>query len=304
LWAWGNNDYGQLGDGTTTNRSFPVQIGSDTNWSAISAGERHSVGLKSDGTLWGWGKNDYGELGDGTTIQRNSPIQESTGATNWSTIATANTTTIALKSNGTLWTMGSNIYGEIGDGTTTHRAIPTQIGSDSNWSAIDGGSMRIVALKSNGTLWSWGRNWYGEIGIGSTTDWNEPPVATPTQIGSDSNWSAIASGFAHTIALKSNGTLWAWGKNEWGPIGDGTLTNRTTPKQIGSGYNGATIEAGGDHNIVLKSDGTLWTWGHNNSGQIGDGTNIIRTSPVQIGANTNWSHISAGGDHTFALEDD
>ena len=149
LWAWGLNTEGQLGDWTTTNRNTPSQIGSDINWSFISAGDYHTVALKSDGTLWAWGHNGHGQLGDGTITDKTTPTQESTEATNWSAVSAFGYHTVALKSDGTLWAWGHNGYGELGDGTNVNKTIPTQESTGAvNWSTIAAGGFHTVALKS------------------------------------------------------------------------------------------------------------------------------------------------------------
>ena len=296
LWSWGDNISGQLGDGTTIIKTTPKQIGTATNWSAISAGGDHTLALKSDGTLWAWGFN-YATFF--------TPTQIGT-ATNWSAISAGGGFAIGLKSDGTLWAWGDNSSGQLGDGTTTNKTTPTQIGTATNWSAISAGGFHTTALKSDGTLWAWGDNSLGQLGVGTITN-----KTTPTQIGTDINWNAIAAGGnsnggagSRTIALKSDGTLWAWGSNGYGQLGDGTTTTKTTPTQIGTATNWSAIAAGGDHTLALKSDGTLWAWGSNWWGQLGDGTTTNKTTPTQIGTATNWTAISAGSNHTIALKSD
>ena len=226
LWAWGRNSFGQLGDGTTTDRISPVQIGSDNDWGQIVAGEYHTVAIKTDGTLWGWGLNSYGQLGDGTTTRRYSPVQ--IGSDNdWGQIVAGEFHTVAIKTDGTLWAWGWNMSGQLGDGTTTDRISPVQIGSDNDWGQIVAGEYHTVAIKTDGTLWGWGLNSYGQLGDGTTTD-----RISPVPIGSDNDWGQIVAGEYHTVAIKSDGTLWAWGWNFSGQLGDGTTGNRYVPTQI------------------------------------------------------------------------
>ena len=288
LFAWGWNNYGQLGDGTNTDRWTPVQIGTDNNWVSIAAGYLHTAAIKSDGTLWAWGGNYYGQLGDGTNTDRWIPVQIGTD-NNWVSIAAGGYHTIALKSDGTLWAWGWNNFGQLGNGTHTDRWAPKQIGADTRWVFISAGVSHTVALKSDGTLWAWGNNAVGQLGDGTNTErW------TPVQIGTDNNWVSIAAGYAHTIALKSDGTLWAWGLNNYGQLGDGTNTDRWTPVQIGID-NWVSIDAGDYYTVTLKSDGTLWAWGLNNYGQLGDGTNA--DSNVQLNVN-NPPSARAGGPYS------
>ena len=300
LWAWGRNTYGQLGDGTTVNKNSPVQIGSDTDWSSISAGNRHTVAIKTDGTLWAWGENLKGQLGDGTTVEKTSPVQIGSDTT-WSVISTGSAHTLALKSDGTLWSWGYNSQGQLGDGTSTNNSAPIQIGSDTTWSTISAGGLHSVAIKSDGTLWSWGDNIYGQLGIGSI--WIERKSA-PTLIRSDTTWSAISAGGLHTLATKSDGTLWSWGHNNDGRLGDGTHLKKVAPVQVGSGTAWSSVAAGGAHTLGLKSDGMLWSWGDNSQGQLGNGRFTNKSAPAQIGSDTIWSDISAGGLHTLATKSD
>ncbi|MDX8394081.1 MAG: LamG-like jellyroll fold domain-containing protein, partial [Mariprofundales bacterium] len=199
--------------------------------------------------------------------------------------------TVALKSDGSLWTWGYNNFGQLGDGTTVNSLVPKQIGT--GFSSIAAGLYHTVALKSDGSLWTWGRNNRGQLGDGTTVN-----SLTPKQIGT--GFSSIAAGYYHTVALKSNGSLWTWGYNLYGQLGDGTTVNSLVPKQIGTGF--SSIAAGFYHTVALKSDGSLWTWGRNNRGQLGDGTTVNSLVPKQIG--TGFSSIAAGFYHTVALKSD
>lgn len=298
LWGWGNNSIGQLGDGTTIQRPYAVQIGTDNKWVSVSAGASSNLGLKSDGTLWGWGANTHGEVGDGTTTIRTSPVQIGTD-TKWVSIASDYYHSVALKSDGTLWAWGYNANGELGDGTTTQRTSPVQIGTDTKWTSISAGESFNLALKSDGTLWAWGDNSEAQIGDGTFTQRN-----SPVQIGTDTKWVSVSAGQIFSLALKSDGTLWAWGNNDLGELGDGTITRRTSPVQIGSDSKWVNISAGGLFSLGLKSDGTLWAWGQNLYGQLGDGTTTQKNSPVQIGSENKWIGISAGVDYSLGQKSD
>ena len=279
LWAWGANADGQLGDGTGIIRTSPVQISTDNIWVSVVAGSSHTVALKSDGTLWAWGWNGYGQLGDGTEMDKFSPVQIGADG-KWEHIAAGYAHTVAIKSDGTLWAWGYNYAAQLGDGTTMNKSSPEQIGTDNTWVSVAAGTYHTVAVKADGTLWAWGYNGYGELGDGGTTNHS----SSPEKIGTDSTWASVAAGSDHTLALKSDGTLWAWGDNRDGQLGsdDGTTTQRTSPKQLGTDSTWASVAAGGSHTAAVKSDGTLLSWGDNGWGQVGDATTTDRHSPVQI----------------------
>src|SRR3989338_4891709 len=282
VWTWGSNVYGQLGDGTTTDRYSPVQIGTGTNWSSVSAGYYHTIAIKTDGTLWAWGDNSFGQLGDGTTIDKSSPTQIGTG-TNWASVSAGYLHTIATKTDGTLWAWGYNYYGQLGDGTTIDKYSPTQIGTENNWSSVSA-YFHTVGIKTDGTLWAWGWNGGGQLGDGTTID-----KSSPIQIGTGTNWASVSAGDLHTIAIKTDGTLWAWGWNGYGQLGDGTTTDRYTPVQIGLS-DVIKIEAGWLHTIAIKGQ-ELYTLTVT-KGDTGSGT--VTSSPVGIdcGADCSESYAS------------
>jgi len=386
LWAWGDNQFGQLGDGTTTDRVAPVQIGTDKDWKEIKAGNYHSLAIKTDGSLWVWGNNQEGQLGDRTHKNRYSPVQIGNGK-NWQQIAVGDDYSIALKTNGTLWTWGHHLYspmqigysrdwqqiaagaahslalknngtlwawgenrkGQLGDGTTKNRLFPVQIGFASDWKFIAVGQFHSMALKTNGSLFTWGLNSNGQLGDGTTHK-----RLSPVHIGTASDWKQIAAGTAHSMAIKSNGDLWTWGDNTWGQLGDGSTTEKKVPSsvpgmtgciqveggatftmilksqdqycttgnnahgQLGDGTTTnrtafrcidiqpvlpiAKISVGFDHTLLLKPDGTLWAWGNNQFGQLGDSSTENRSTPVQIGKNKDWKDITAGYYHSMALK--
>ena len=220
-------------------------------------------------------------MGDGTTTSRSTTVQVS-GLSGVIAIAGGMGHTIALKSDGTVWAWGANWAGRLGDGTTTDSTTPVQVSGLTSVIAIAGGGYHTIALKSDGTVWAWGYNGNGELGDGTTTDRNTPvQVLGDGGVGFLSGVIAIAGGGNHTIALKSDGTMWVWGHNTNFQLGDGTTTARNTPVRVSSLSGIIAIAGGYAHTVALKSDGTVWAWGWNYYGQLGDGTTTDRNTPVQ-----------------------
>jgi alpha-tubulin suppressor-like RCC1 family protein len=312
LFVWGNNFDGQLGDNTITHRSYPIQtIAGGTNWSSVAGGGGHTAAIKTDGTLWLWGRNYNGQLGDNTTVYKSSPFQVVGFATNWSSVSCGGSFTAAIKTDGTLWNWGRNNNGQLGHNTTTHRSSPVQtIAGGTNWNSVACGGGHTAAIKTDGTLWLWGYNYQGQLGENTRTD-RSSPIQT---IAGGTNWSKVACGGAHTAAIKTDGTIWVWGKNSYygyggGQVGDNTTVGKSSPVQtIAGGTNWIFVACGSDHTAAIKTDGTLWLWGGGNygtSGELGDNTVINKSSPVQtIAGGTNWSKVACGYGTTAAIKSD
>lgn len=205
--------------------------------------------------------------------------------------------TLALADDGTLWTWGSNSYGQLGNGTTTASLVPIQIGSANDWLTAKAscGGDHSLAIKTDGTLWSWGRNSFGQLGNGTTT-----ASLVPAQIGTGHTWIAISCGAHSSTAIRSDSTLWSWGWNYFGMVGNGTTSNVTLPTQIGSAHWKHISSGCGYHTMGVQSNGSLWTWGRNQWGQLGDNTTVDKYSPVQIGNATDWARAFGGGSHSVA----
>ena len=294
LWAWGRNNYGQLGIGNTTNTAAKTQVGTANDWQDIYAGQYHTIGIKTDHTLWAWGKNTYGQLGNNTSSDRNTPIQ--IGTASWQTVSGGADHTVAIKTDGTLWAWGLNENGQLGTGNTTNRSIPVQIGTGT-WQSVATGNDFTVAIKADGTLWAWGSNASGQLGNGSG-----PDRTSPVQIGSDTNWQSVSAGNLHALAVKTDGTLWAWGSNGRGQVGDGTTSGKYVPTQIGTDTDWQMADGGFFYSMALKTNGTLWTWGWGTYYSVGQGdsqTNVI--VPTQVGTDTDWQTISSGESALFGL---
>ena len=296
VWAWGYNGYGQLGDGTTTEKRTPVQVNGLSGVTAIAAGSAHSLALKNDGTVWAWGSNDYGQLGDGTTTTKITPVQVS-GVSGIIAVACGESHSLAVKNDGTVWAWGYNYYGQLGDGTSAGKRSAVQVNGLSGITAIACGYSHSLALRNDGTVWAWGYNYYGQLGDGTTTK-----KTTAVQVGGLSEVIAIKSGNYHSLALKSDGTVWAWGDNYYGQLGDGTVINKTTAVQVGGVSEVIAIESGNYHSLALKNDGTVWAWGYNCYGQLGDGTITDRITAVQISGLSEVTAIAGGASHSLVLK--
>jgi hypothetical protein len=303
LYTWGNNAQGQLGLNNTTVYSSPKQVGSLTDWLEIAGGGYNSLSVKTDGTLWSWGNNASGQLGDGTTTSRSSPVQ--VGAlTAWSKVNTSSNRAFAIKTDGTLWGWGSNGNGNIGDGTVIDRSSPVQIGALTNWLQVAAGDYGTYAIKTDGTMWSWGNGNIGVLGLNNTTSYS-----SPKQIGALTTWASLAQGNSiHQLAIKTDGTLWAWGFNFDGQLGQGTKgggsSGVSSPVQVGSLTTWASSSMGAYSSYAITTGGELYSWGDNDFGQLGLGslgTNIDRSSPVQVGALTTWSIISGANQNAYGI---
>jgi alpha-tubulin suppressor-like RCC1 family protein len=297
LWAWGNNGYGQLGQGNTTNRSSPTQIGALTSWLKLSAGYSWVAAIKADGTLWMWGRNDLGQLGLGNTTNYSSPKQ--VGAlTNWSSVSCGYYVTGAIKTDGTLWTWGYNGTGALGYGNTTYYSSPKQVGALTTWASVTAGYMCMYAITTTGQLYAWGTNSNGELALGNTTAYS-----SPKQVGALTNWSSVSAssnvnGFA--LSIKTDGTAWAWGYNDYGTLAIPPSAPKSSPIQIGSLTTWYKVSASTGSSYGIATDGTAWAWGYNASyGELGLGNTNNYSSPKQIGSLTTWLQITGG--YSFAL---
>ena len=316
LWTWGGNNLGTLGNNTMVDSNVPIQIGTDTNWKTLEVGQAHIIALKTDGTLWGWGNNFQGQLGIGTTTASGVRVPTQIGtATDWKTISSTYNHTLAIKTNGTLWAWGRNDYtGQLGDGTTTNRIVPTQIGTATNWASISAGDHHSMAIKTDGTLWAWGNNDGGELGTGNTTTYLNPTNILATVAGIVT-YKMVSCGAFHTLAIRTNNSLWATGTNTDGQLGDGTNINRTSFVNINFSYvAGGTpqewkfVSAGLGHNIGLLGlqnnafEKRIVTWGKNNKGQLGDGTTISKNVPTPIPFSdnqTDWTYAYVHSNRTI-----
>jgi alpha-tubulin suppressor-like RCC1 family protein len=303
LWACGYNGNGELGLGNTVNYSSPIQVGTDNKWKIVVAsdGGAATAAIKTDGTLWTWGYNGAGELGLGNIVNYSSPMQ--VGSDNkWKSVSMGTQSVAAIKTDGTLWTWGNNDRGGLGLGDTTNRSSPTEVGGN-YWATVSMGNRRMTAIKTDGTLWTCGYNSNdGELGIGISS----PSYSSPVQIGTLNDWKMVSSAEYSTLCIKTNGTLWAWGYNGVGQLGNNQRISYRSPIQIGSLSNWKSVSFAGFSPTVamaIKTDGTLWAWGSNFYGGLGLSNLVNYSSPVQVGSLTTWKSVSPGYYYTIAISD-
>jgi len=252
LYAWGSGVCGVLANSNVINISSPVQEISVSTWIKAANGRCHALGIKTEGSLWAWGNGSCGKLGNESAANTSSPIQEISSSTNWCDVAGAWQNSLGIKTDGTLWGWGINFCGNNGDGTSTPRSSPVQeISSSTNWAQVSAGNYKTNALNNLGQIFSFGYNANGELGNGIV---NFGITPSPSQeFTSSTNWCGVDSGFCHVSAVKSDGTLWGWGKGDCGAIGDGTTIGRCSPVQeLTSAADWYRVSAGVLYTIALK----------------------------------------------------
>lgn len=285
VWTWGDNQYGQLGNGTTGYAIVaPIQVSFLSSVTSVAGGGQHSLARKNDGTIWAWGLNNWGQLGTGNNISYSAAVQISS-LTNIKNISAGSGHSLALKNDSTVWAWGINGCGQLGYGIYSDTNLPVQVSSLTSIIAIKAGEAHSLALKNDGTVWAWGCNDKGQLGNGTNDEsWVPTQVIGLTDvvdIASDEG-SFPAAGGAHSLALKNDGTVWAWGRNTEGQLGNGNNINSNIPVQV-IGISGITsIEAGDLHSIALKNDGSVWVWGYGQWGQLGNGNQINSTIPIIV----------------------
>ena len=297
LWTWGRNHRGQLGIGNTTDQNSPVRVGADTNWVAVAGGNSHSIALRSDGSLWVAGDNGYGQLG--IPGSQHQTFQRVGSDNDWVAIGAGDDFTLAIKADRSLWAWGRNRFGQLGTGNTAQQNAPVKI-TGGDWVQVAGGADHTVALKADGSLWTWGDDTYGQLGTNPITGF----VTQPMRVGSASDWLVVSAGIhgGATVAIKTSGTLWGWGRNISGELGLGPVTGPTTPQQLSQANDWLDVATGSGFTIGLRTGGALWATGANPRGKLGtgdpDNQNRYEFGQVQ---GSGWLFASAGEGHTLAI---
>jgi alpha-tubulin suppressor-like RCC1 family protein len=300
LWCWGEGADGQLGDGTSTDRRDPAQVGSATDWIAIAAGWEHSCGLRMGGTLWCWGSNEFGQIGDGLVGGAVVPSPTQIGTDKpWRSVVVGASHTCALASlDGSLWCWGLGTSGQLGSGTTSPSTSPARVGSLA-WDSLASGMNHTCGLRADAVL-CWGANGSGQLGDGSTTQ-RTSPVPVPGA------YRALTAHQRHTCALATDGSATCWGENYYGQVGDGTMgdgTDRLSPTVVTGGHIFTSITTGGAHTCGVRDDGALLCWGAGYNAQLGDGRFEASPAPLELAAGVDWTAVDGASNHTCALHTD
>lgn len=313
LWCWGDNAFGALGDNSSEPlRATPVnESTANTTWTRVDAGGSHTCAMRADGSTWCWGLNSHGQVGDGSNTNRAVAVREQSVAVDWVEVSTGDMHACALKGDGSLWCWGSSFSGQLGNTTTgadAHSNMPDRVTSQSsNWTQVTAGGYHTCAIRTDGSLWCWGNNLRGQLGQGNQgSDTNR---ALPSRVGADNDWMSVSAGGWHTCALKTDQSLWCWGSNFYGELGDGTsgsAADRLVPtRETTNGTNWALVSAGSHFTCALSATGERFCWGLNVDGQLGNGTATNAVAPARADTDgTLWKAVASGGSHSCGVRSD
>ena len=277
LWCWGLNQYGQLGDGTRTNRKSPARVGTSTKWTDVSVGWAHTCAVRQNGTAWCWGYNKVGQLGDDTTKVRTKPRKVVGDVGRWSSVVAGGFFSCGTTRDGKAWCWGANAFGQLGNGTRAGSRTPTAVGFTSDWAEVDASWYSACGLKTTGELRCWGLNEQGQLGDGTRVNRVHPALA-----GGGAAYRDFSVGEAHVCGIGTDYALRCWGDNTYGQLGAGAPALARQPVTPVQGDGWYSVAAGWLHTCGVRQDGTTWCWGNNEYGQVGDGTATDRSSAVPV----------------------
>jgi alpha-tubulin suppressor-like RCC1 family protein len=260
LYCWGGNGDGQTGLGNAQPGPVATRVGTDSDWTAISAGTAYTCGIRAPGAVYCWGYGgDTKRLGLNPEPADTRTPQRWPGAEDWVSISASRVHGCAIKRDQTLWCWGDNANGQLGRGGAN--APPAQVTNGTSYRQVSTGDGHTCGIRDNGTLWCWGDNSSGQLGLSTSAD-------QPAQVATDTDWVRVAAGGRHTCALRTGREVWCWGSGEYGQVGSGSFTDAPAPAAV-EGNDWTDVSAGVDHTCAVKRDGTLWCWGGNYVGQLG-----------------------------------
>ena len=300
-YSWGQGSFGKLGDNSTTNKSSPITItGGFSDWCNVSAGYDHSLGIAYNGSAWAWGLGSAGRLGDNSVVSSSSPVSVVGGFTDWRQLSAGGAHSLGVRQSGTLYAWGCNSFAQLGDNTTVNKSSPVSVvGGFTDWCQLSAGFRHSLAVRCNGTAWAWGAGYRGRLGDGTSTD-KSSPVSV---VGGFTDWCQLSAGAYHSVAVRCNGTAWAWGRGTCGRLGDNTNVDKSSPVSVVGGFiDWCQVSAGVYHSVAIRQNGTAWTWGSAASGSLGNNTIVSKSSPVSVvGGFTDWCQVSAGRDNNLGI---
>jgi alpha-tubulin suppressor-like RCC1 family protein len=291
LRCWGRNNFGQLGDGSTTPRSTPVTVGKGVVWESVSASGSTTCGIRTDHTLWCWGLDNFGQLGIGRGAPRTKPVQVGT-SNDWTTVSTSWFHTCGTRTNGTLWCWGQNNRGQVGDGTFERRGRPTRVAPAQDWATVTAGGFHTCGTRTDGSAWCWGQNIFGQLGNASL-DLQPRPV----RVGAQQSWLELSAGWAHTCGVTTDGSASCWGLNNRGQLGDGSRRLSRAPIPVSGDHIWTSISTGDASTCGVDNTGSAYCWGSNRYRQLGDGDDQTRLVPVLVRSGHRWLSVDAGWFH-------
>jgi alpha-tubulin suppressor-like RCC1 family protein len=295
------NGAGKLAGADVTDVEVSCVEPADTDWAKVSAGFDYSCAIKTNGSLFCWGDNSYGQLGDNSTTESQAPVQESSASTDWTRVSAGKDYACGVKTNGKLFCWGYNHYGQLGNDSTEESYVLVQENTAAtDWASVSAGRDHTCAVKTNGTLFCWGNNYYGQLGNDSTEE-SRVPVQ---ESAAATDWVNVSVGGGHTCAVKTNGTLFCWGENFYGILGNNSTDHSPVPVQESTATTDwANVSASDSYTCAIKTNGKIYCWGRNYFGGLGNNPTADSPVPVQEStAATDWANVSAGGGHTCAVK--
>jgi alpha-tubulin suppressor-like RCC1 family protein len=279
----------------------------DVNKYYFSTGFSWEDNFSSDNVLfgfiwsWGLGDNEFGQAGINQRDTINSPFPVVGGFTDWCQVSAGRIHSLGVRQNGTAWAWGAGGSGRLGDGTTVNKSSPVSVvGGFTDWCQVSAGQFHSLGVRQNGTAWGWGSNGFGELG-----DVIRISTCSPVSVvGGFTDWCQVSAGHCqHSLGLRTAGSLWAWGNNGSGQLGDGTIVAKSSPVSVVGGFTDwSQVSAGGTHSLGVRQNGTAWAWGCNVCGRLGDNCTVNRSSPVSVvGGFTDWCQVSAGEEHSLGV---